>query len=320
MAASRIQRWALTLSVYEYTIAYRPGKDQGHADTLSRLPLPQTPTTVPVPGNLLLLLEHLDTISPLTAKQIQSWTDKGPVLAHVRRFVLHGWPSHEPREELQQYWRRREELSVMDGCILWGARVIVPKPGREQVLQELHETHPGIAKMKSLARSYVWWPNIGADLEAKVRTCGDCQQSQPQPALAPLHPWEWPQRQWCRLHLDYAGPFLGRIFIVLVDAHSKWLDVVPVSAATSTITIEKLRVIFATHGLPQRIVTDNGTVFTSEEFESFLCANGIAHTRTAPYHPASNGLAERAVQNFKQDIKRLDLVSTHANLFCFSLL
>ena len=83
----------------------------------------------------------------------------------------------------------------------------------------------------------------------------------------------------------------------------KWLDVVQVSAATSTVTIEKLRTIFATHGLPERIVTDNVTVFTSDEFESFLHANGIAHTRTAPYHPALNGLAERAVQNFKQGIR-----------------
>ena len=95
------------------------------------------------------------------------------------------------------------------------------------------------------------------------------------------------------------------MFLVLVDAHSKWLEVVPVSAATSTATIEKLRAIFATHGLPERIVTDNGTVFTSEKFEKLLHQNGIAHTRTAPYHPASNGLAERAVQMFMQGIKRL---------------
>ena len=125
------------------------------------------------------------------------------------------------------------------------------------------------------------------------------------PASAPLHPWEWPQKPWSRLHLDYAGPFLNKMFLVLVDAHSKWLEVVPVSAATSMVTIEKLRTIFATHGLPERIVTDNGSVFTSEEFENFLHGNGIAHTRTAPYHPASNGLAERSVQTFKQGIKRL---------------
>ena len=83
---------------------------------------------------------------------------------------------------------------------------------------------------------------------------------------------------WSQLHLDYAGPFLNRMFLMLVDAHYKWLEVVPVSAATSTATIEKLRAIFATHGLPEKIVTDNGTVFTSEEFENFLRQNGIAHT------------------------------------------
>ena len=116
----------------------------------------QTPSAVchylvPVPGNLLLLLEHLDTVSPVTAKQIKTWTDKDVVLAQVRRYVLHGCPSQEPKGGLQQYWRRKEELSVLDGCILWGARVIVPPPGRDRVIQELHETHPGIARMKSLA-------------------------------------------------------------------------------------------------------------------------------------------------------------------------
>ena len=155
--------------------------------------------------------------------------------------------------------------------------------------------------LQNLARSYVWWPNMDADLEAKVRTCTECQSSRPPPASAPLHPW--PQKPWSQLHLDYAGPFVNRMFLVLVDAHSKWLEVVPVSAATSTATIEKLQAIFATHGLLERIVTDNGTVFTSEEFENFLQQNGIAHTRTGPYHLASNGLAERAVQTFKQGIK-----------------
>ena len=94
------------------------------------------------------------------------------------------------------------------------------------------------------------------------------------------------------------------------------IEVIPVSAATSTVTIEKLRAIFATHGLPERIVTDNGTVFTSEEFEKFLHQNGIAHTQTAPYHPASNGLVEHAVQTFKQGIKRLHEGTVQLRLTC----
>ena len=70
--------------------------------------------------------------------------------------------------------------------------------------------------------------------------------------LGPLHPWEWPEQPWSRLHLDYAGPFLGRMLLVLVDAHSKWLHVIPVHMATSAVTIEKLRAVFTTHGLPEK--------------------------------------------------------------------
>ena len=118
----------------------------------------------------------------------------------------------------------------------------------EDVMEELHETHPGIVRMKSLARSYVWWPDMNVELERKVRACTDCQTSRPPATVAPLHPWEWPTQPWVRLHLDYAGPFEDRMFLVLVDAHSKWTEVVPVRAATSTVTIQELRAIFATHG------------------------------------------------------------------------
>ena len=123
----------------------------------------------------------------------------------------------------------------------------------------------------------------------------------PSPAAATLHPWEWPSCPWSRLHLDFAGPFCNLMFLVLIDAHSKWIDVLPMQSITSEKMIEKLRPIFATHGLPQKVVTDNGPSFTSKEFMS---ENGISHITTAPYHPSSNGLAERAVQTFKQGLKR----------------
>ena len=99
----------------------------------------------------------------MTAKHIKTWTK---TLVQVQRFVLHGWPSQEPKGGVQQNWRRKE-LSVLDGCVLWGARVVVPPPGIDRVIQELREIHPGIARMKSLARSCVW-PSMDADLEAKL--------------------------------------------------------------------------------------------------------------------------------------------------------
>ena len=139
------------------------------------------------------------------------------------------------------------------------------------------------------------------DLEEAVK-CSKCQASRATPAVAPLHPWEWPLKPWSRLHLDYAGPMEG---MMQVDAHSKWVEVRQVQSATSTATVKKLRTVFATHGLPEKIITDSGSVFTSAEFESFLELNGIIHVRSSPYHPASNGLAERAVQLFKHGVKRL---------------
>ena len=114
---------------------------------------------------------------------------------------------------------------------------------------------------------------------------------------------EWPVRPWGRIHIDFAGPFLDKMFLVVVDVHSKWLEVVPFPNITSQTTISTLRSIFATHGLPEMLVSDNGPSFKSAEFQGFLKCNGIHHFMIAPYHPASNDLAERAVQTFKSGLK-----------------
>ena len=105
--------------------------------------------------------------------------------------------------------------------------------------------------------------------------------------------------------MDYAGPFLGSMHLILVDAHSKWMDIQPMQTITSSKTIEKLRIIFANHGIPRKIVTDNGPSFTSAEFAEFMKNNGIIHIKSAPYHPSTNGLAERAVQTFKQGVAKI---------------
>ena len=160
--------------------------------------------------------------------------------------------------------------------------------------------------MKSLAHQFAWWPKMDADLEeAKVRSCSTCQLHRNDPPQTVLHPWEWPNKPWTRLHVDYAGPFLTKMFLIVIDAYSKWIEVYITASATSAVTIDKLRQTFATFCLPETIVTDNGTNFTSSEFEEFLKSNGIRHVKTAAYHPASNGLAERAVQSFMLGMKKL---------------
>ena len=210
MASARIQRWALILTAYDYEVAYKPGQHHANADVLSRLPLLDTPPSVPVPGVTILLMDTLQS-SAVTASQIRSWTDRDPVLSRVWDLILRGWQySNSP--ELKPYQQHKDELSIHDGCVLWGNRVVVPPAGRAKVVDELHEGHPGVSRMKSLARRFVWWPLMDQDLESKSKCCNSCQSTRHRTATAPLHPWEWPQRPWARIHADYAGPFCGKMF------------------------------------------------------------------------------------------------------------
>ena len=302
MASSRIIRWAITLSAYRYSFRYKEGKKLQNADALSRLPRPVSSSHGHIPADVIAVIHHLSS-SAVDAQAIQEWTAKDPVLSCVYRFVLTGWPSNKLSPEFQPYATRKSELSALNGCILWSARVIIPPQGRQPLLEELHNTHLGASKMKALAHSYIWWPGMDEEINNLVKSCSVCQQSQPAPAVAPLHSWEWPSEPWSRLHLDFAGPFMGHMFLIIVDAHFKWLDVHLMPSISSTNTIEKLRTVFATHGLPHKVVTDNGSSFTSEEFRSYMSSNGITHVTTAPYHPSSNGLAERAVQTLTESYK-----------------
>ncbi len=91
--------------------------------------------------------------------------------------------------------------------------------------------------------------------------------------------------------------------MLVVDAHSKWIEAVPTNqSCTSITTITKLRSIFTTFGIPEVLVSDNGAAFMSAEFENLMTKNGIRHLTTAPYHAASNGLVDRAVQTVKQGL------------------
>ncbi len=301
MASSSIQQWAIMLSAYNYTIRYKPGRDLGNADALSRLPSATTSPHVSVPEDLVMVNDHLSSTS-VNASSIKEWTIKDPLLSSIVIYLRSGWPDQQLDKEYQPNVARKNELDMIDGCLLWSSRVIIPPPGRELILQDLHETSWSQSDEGS-SSSYVWWTGMDAAIKDRIKSCPVCQESRPSPVPAPLHPWEWPSQPWSHIHLDFAGPFLGHYFLVIVDAHSKWLDVHIMASITSSKTIEKLRIIFANHGLPRKVVTDNGPSFTSEEFREFLSDNGIVRVTTSPYHSSSNELAERAVQTFKKGIK-----------------
>ena len=147
--------------------------------------------------------------------------------------------------------------------------MVIPESLRSQVLQQLHEAHPGIIRMKMLERMFAWWPGFDTDLEEVFRRCHTCQSQRSLPQVAPLHPWICPLKPWSRIHMDYAGPVFGYYFLIVIDAHSKWIEAYPMKSITSAATIEKLRVLFAQFGIPEMIVSDNGTNFTSGEFQQF---------------------------------------------------
>ncbi|XP_029172380.1 uncharacterized protein K02A2.6-like [Nylanderia fulva] len=162
------------------------------------------------------------------------------------------------------------------------------------------------SRMKALARNYVWWQGIDLEIEKTVRSCKECSRVQNNPKPAPLHHWEPTEEAFQRIHMDFAEPFAGYNFLVCVDAHTKWPEVYVINNITASSTIEKCE-IFARFGIPRMLVTDNGRTFISQEFQNFIKANGIIHRLTAPYHPATNGAAERFVQILKQWLRKTNL-------------
>ena len=163
---------------------------------------------------------------PVTSPEINCETRRERILSRVLDYVQRGWKTNNNDPLLKGYFMPRNEISINHGCLTWGIRVIISMKLRERVLNLLHISHPGIVKMKALARSYVWWPGIDTDIECMVKSCSPCQMQQTAPAKAQLHPSEWPTSSWERIHVDFVGPFLGRMFLVLVDAHSKWHQVI----------------------------------------------------------------------------------------------
>ncbi|XP_008483026.2 phospholipase B1, membrane-associated-like [Diaphorina citri] len=159
--------------------------------------------------------------------------------------------------------------------------------------------------MKALARSYCYWSGMDKEIERVARSCSSCSVNANENAKVEVHPWELPDGAWQRIHIDFAGPIKGQMILVIVDAYSKWTELFVTKTTTSTWVINKLRQLFTCFGLPVTLVSDNGSQFTSKEFEDFLREQGISHLTSAPYHPSSNGLAERGVQSMKQSLRKM---------------
>ncbi|GAA6075365.1 uncharacterized protein K02A2.6-like, partial [Tachysurus ichikawai] len=157
-------------------------------------------------------VSHIDEL-PICAKYISTETRRNPLLSKLLDLTLSGWPNYVTDEHLKPFLVRKDQLSTDQGCI-------IPPKYRERLLSELHEGHPGIIRMKALARGYLWWPGLNQDIQNFVSKCAPYELGRNQPPCAPLHPWSWTTTPWERIHIDYAEVDKQH-FLVIVDVHSK---------------------------------------------------------------------------------------------------
>lgn len=309
--ANRLQRWALILMMYDFDIQYISTKEFGCVDVLSRLmdtkaELDEEVVIANIKFEKIFKTHLLNVIEvlPLNFEMVKSATGKSELLQSVISTMEAGWKSKNP-PELAPFYSRRDGLAVIDGCLMFNDRIVIPFCLQKRVLKQLHRGHPGIERMKTIARSHVYWPKIDEDITSFVRQCHSCASAAKSPIKTTLQSWPVTTSPMERIHIDIAGPTDGFYYFIIVDSFSKWLDVFQISNITSSIIINKLNEFFSRYGDCEQLVSDNGTQFTSSHFQNFMQSRGIQHLRTAPFHPQSNGQAERFVDTLKRTLKKL---------------
>ncbi|XP_046812430.1 uncharacterized protein K02A2.6-like [Lucilia cuprina] len=311
MTLHRLQRWAVILQSYEYNIRYKNTKNHANADALSRLPMGEDIEFDNYEKSML-DIENIyeSTIAdfPIDAHIIAEHIKNDNILRSVSKYITEGWPENikKSQSELLPYYLRKMSLSLVNGVILIQTdhiRVVIPTSLHKQILYVIHEGHWGKSQMKQIARRYVWFPKIDEAIENISKCCSTSQEAGSNPNRE-FSSWPKATKPWERIHVDFAGPFFSQMWLIVVYAYSRFPYVIEMSTATSSTTIHALRDIFSVEGLPNTIVKDNGSQFTSKDFEEFCRRNAIEHITSPPFHPSSNGLAERTVRTFKESFKK----------------
>lgn len=299
----RLERIALRAQDYDFTLIYEPGT-KNIADGLSRLPARSPATKVNF------VEEHIHFVKKdNTLLSIDEICEAGKTDTELQKVVIainEGWNNSDG--SLKQWKHLKDELTYAQDLLWRGRRIFVPAQLRTKALRLAHEAHQGIVRSKQRLRASLFWPGMDSDAEEFCRNCETCVRLQPLRRDTPCKPTPLPEHCWDKCALDLVGPFPGQIYILtLVDYRSKWPEAVVLKSITSQKIIIALTDIFARFGNPRVLVTDNGPQLVSEEFESFLTANGIQHSRSSPYFPQANGQVERFHRYLEHSIRAAEL-------------
>ena len=289
----RIQRLAWRLHQYSFRIQHIAG-NANTADSLSRLPSKQNDCsdTGFVCENYVrfVYMSNMLDLQAVTLSDMTCETSKDVTLSKLLAQIQTGKWSRDA--DLEPYSRIKDELSIFEGVILRGNRIVVPQSLRKQILSLAHEMHQGIVKTKQFLRTRFFWPGMDDATEKMIKNCQACVVNQPLNKYTPLQPTPLPRGPWVKGAVDLVGPVDGKFILIYIDYYSSYPEAYILKEITSREVIKALTDIFARFGFPEELVSDNGKQFISEEFEAFLKSCGIRHIRVSPYYARSNGKLE----------------------------
>ena len=238
----------LRLQEFDMTITYRPGKEMLLADGLSRLPYKKNKVEID-------LDIKVDFVQFSTEKltQIRQATNEDATLRDLKEQILQGWPENirDLRMNLKPYWSYRDELSVENGIILKGDRIIIPKTMQAEIMEKIHYSHQGIEKCELRAKTCVFWKNINADIEQTIQQCSVCQKYQKSQTTETLRPHEIPVRPWQIVATDIFN-CKGHNYLLIVDYYSKYPFIRKLRDFSSQKVIHIAKQIFGEQGVPKK--------------------------------------------------------------------
>lgn len=306
--ASRLQRYIIRMSIFDYSLTYKKGQENGNADCLSRLPIRDRLNEEDEREQKTFEIKALQSGGPLSLniESVRKKTEEDSLLKEIRSCVMHGWRNGAIPRAHKNFFAKSNALSVEQGCVLFGSRLVMPKSLYESALSLLHSNHMGIVKMKQLARQYLFWDGLNEDIERYVASCETCQTLRKDKPDKVYGEWKKTTFPFERVHLDFFH-FRGQTFLIFIDVFTRWLEIKRMNRTTAHHLTTALSEIFGTFGYASECVCDNGPPYNSYDFRKWLEERDIKLTHSPPYHPQSNGIVERAVQTTKGVLRKFVL-------------